>query len=376
MLTMKEEIRKLKEEAERYEELKLVAEFHTFCANFSRADEAAIFAERWRIPPASFNAIAYFVMPSGETYSSNDLKHNNNVHSTPPLSDAVRRGSSYASHASVGGSGGVSSGGSTSIASPFRRDSAMFSELKGQSRREGSLDPFDYHVSKAPNAETSGLGIAGERDDRWARIAESPRQMSPVSDERTSMPLRPPPKPTPQRTPPLTPRPADVITKPLAVTLEEVFHGTEKRVRIDRQIVDVWTGSTRTEPKQLKVPIKPGLKAGSKIKFAGAGSQGMDGVAQDIWFILEDKRHSIFKRTGSDLEATLALTYDEAMFGWRKEIWTICGRKLRIKGPKNTPSDWKRIYHGFGMPRSSDPSKRGDLIVNVDIQAVDHPGVV
>lgn len=369
-LTIKEEIRRLKEAAEKLEEQNSLQEFHNFCIGISKANEASLLAEPWHIPPQNFDKIAYFVMPSGAIHRSQDLKSNIKIPTTPALQSAIRRGSSYASHASGGGSGG-STGGSTGVGSPFRRDSAIFN----QPHKEGSFDFFNGFLPRKPDSGDAGQGIPDGRNDRWARIAESPREMSPVSNERTPTPSQPPPPSSQKKSPPLTPRPSDVIQK-LPVTLEEVFHGTNRTVRIERQVFDKWTGTWRMEPKEIHIPIRKGIKAGSKLKCRGAGNQDADGVAQDIWFVIEDKRHFLFDRVGSDLHTTLDLTYREAVSGWRKEIWTIDGKKKKISGPKNTPANWQRVLPGHGMPRSRNPFERGDLIVNVKIQALKHSGPI
>lgn len=106
----------------------------------------------------------------------------------------------------------------------------------------------------------------------------------------------------------------------------------------------------------------------------------MNSVCSLTWTYTNDKtfqkRHFLFDRVGSDLHTTLDLTYREAVSGWRKEIWTIDGKKKKISGPKNTPANWERVLPGHGMPRSRNPFERGDLIVNVKIQALKHSGPV
>ena len=92
----------------------------------------------------------------------------------------------------------------------------------------------------------------------------------------------------PSRTPrpPRTPQnEVTVVEKPLPVTLEEMFHGTTKKMKIKRKTYNQTTGRTATEDRILEVPVKKGLKAGSKIKFSDVGDE-IEGGTQDLHFIV------------------------------------------------------------------------------------------
>jgi DnaJ homolog subfamily B member 4 len=78
-----------------------------------------------------------------------------------------------------------------------------------------------------------------------------------------------------------------VVEKPLPVTLEELFNGTTKKMKIKRKTYDQATGKQSTQDRILEVPIKKGLKAGSKIKFSDVGDQ-VEGGTQDLHFIVSE----------------------------------------------------------------------------------------
>ena len=82
-----------------------------------------------------------------------------------------------------------------------------------------------------------------------------------------------------QQTPEVT-----VVEKPLPVTLEDLFAGCTKKMKIKRKTFDAETGRQSTQDRILEVPIKKGLKAGSKIKFSDVGDQ-VEGGTQDLHFI-------------------------------------------------------------------------------------------
>jgi DnaJ family protein B protein 4 len=78
-----------------------------------------------------------------------------------------------------------------------------------------------------------------------------------------------------------------VVEKSLPVSLEELFNGTTKKMKIKRKTYDQATGKQSTQDRILEVPIKKGLKAGSKIKFSDVGDQ-VEGGTQDLHFIVSE----------------------------------------------------------------------------------------
>ena len=85
-----------------------------------------------------------------------------------------------------------------------------------------------------------------------------------------------------ERTPEVT-----TVERPLSVTLEELFKGTHKKMKIKRKTFDQRTGKRNVEDKILDMEIKPGYKAGTKIKFKGVGDQE-EGGTQDLHFIVTE----------------------------------------------------------------------------------------
>lgn len=77
-----------------------------------------------------------------------------------------------------------------------------------------------------------------------------------------------------------------VVEKPLALTLEEMFKGATKKMKIKRKKFDPATGKQLQEDRILEMTVKPGLKAGSKFKFQDVGDQ-VEGGTQDLHFIVE-----------------------------------------------------------------------------------------
>lgn len=85
------------------------------------------------------------------------------------------------------------------------------------------------------------------------------------------------------RTPEVT-----TVEKPLPLTLEELFTGTKKKMKIKRKTFDDGSGKRKVEDKILDVEIKPGYKAGTKIMYKGVGDQEEEGGTQDLHFIVQE----------------------------------------------------------------------------------------
>ena len=83
-----------------------------------------------------------------------------------------------------------------------------------------------------------------------------------------------------------------IIEKPLPVTLEELYKGTHKRMKVLRKTFDA-NGKRTTADRILDMDIKPGLRAGSKIKFKGVGDQE-EGGTQDFHFIVSEVRITLY----------------------------------------------------------------------------------
>ncbi|TVY84169.1 DnaJ-like protein subfamily B member [Lachnellula suecica] len=156
------------------------------------------------------------------------------------------------------------------------------------------------------------------------------------------------------------------VERPLPLTLEELFRGAHKKMKIKRKAFDEVTGKRTTQDKVLEMDIKPGLKKGSKIKFKGVGDQE-EGGQQDLHFLVEEKKHPLFTREGDNLHHTVELELKEALTGWKRTVTTIDGKNLNIEKGGPTQPGSSDTYPNLGMP-SKKPNERGDFIVTYNVK--------
>jgi DnaJ family protein B protein 4 len=111
-----------------------------------------------------------------------------------------------------------------------------------------------------------------------------------------------PSPPSPQK-----PKKASEITRPLKVSLEDLYSGATKHLKVRRRQLD-----GTTEDKVLEVH---GWKTGTKVHFPRAGNEQVPtGEAQDLMFVVE-KLHLVFSHEGNDLHARLKILLVEALAG-------------------------------------------------------------
>lgn len=163
-----------------------------------------------------------------------------------------------------------------------------------------------------------------------------------------------------------TPEPS-FVERDLPVSLEDLFKGAHKKMKIKRKRFDPVTHKRTQEDKILEMDIKPGLKAGSKIKFTGVGDEEAGG-SQDIHFIVREKPHDTFVREGDNLRIFVELDLKEALTGWSRKVTTIEGKQLPVSGGGVTNPGATQRFPDHGMPISKKPNQRGDLIVEIKVK--------
>ena len=147
-----------------------------------------------------------------------------------------------------------------------------------------------------------------------------------------------------------------------------LYTGTTKRLKVTRKQND-GSGRLVQAEKVLEVTVRPGWKAGTKIRFPNAGDELVPGQAQTIAFVIEEKPHPIYKRDGDDLSAELEITLVEAFAGFIRELKTLDGRTLKVvtsPGEVTQPGQVK-LFPREGMPNQRTGGK-GNLRVKLNVK--------
>lgn len=155
----------------------------------------------------------------------------------------------------------------------------------------------------------------------------------------------------------------ETVTMPLTISLEDLYSGTTKKLKINRKDPSGAKGS-----KVLEIKINPGWKAGTKVNFTNEGDYQPECQArQTIQFVIEEKPHPLFKRDGNNLKLTVPLSFKESLCGFDKDVTTIDGRRISLNRSSPVQPSTTNLYPGLGMPISKAPGTRGDLIIDYKI---------
>lgn len=142
-------------------------------------------------------------------------------------------------------------------------------------------------------------------------------------------------------------RKAAPIQHDLNVSLEDLFTGSTKRVRITKKVTDA-SGRTTQVAATKEISIKPGWKDGTKITYEREGDEAPGVIPADIIFVIKGSPHPVFTRDGDDLNAIVDVSLEDAMRGVNTSIKTLDNRTLPIREKSVTPQTVK-VFHGEGM---------------------------
>ncbi|SCZ95029.1 BZ3500_MvSof-1268-A1-R1_Chr11-3g03555 [Microbotryum saponariae] len=183
-------------------------------------------------------------------------------------------------------------------------------------------------------------------------------------------------------------KPQEVV-KQLPVSLEDLYKGATKKLKVTKKRRAGGEEANTLETDGViasllpAVAVKPGWKAGTKVRFAKAGHETATS-AQDLVFVIEEKPHPTFKREGDDLIYELKVPLVDALTGpsspdaKTSSITTLDGRTIKVDVPYPSPTSGGKPLSsgqvikvpGEGMPisRKNAPKKKGDLLVKVQVE--------
>lgn len=164
------------------------------------------------------------------------------------------------------------------------------------------------------------------------------------------------------------------VVHELKVSLEEVFSGCTKKMKISRKRLNPDGCTIRSEDKILTVDIKRGWKEGTKITFPREGDETPINIPADVVFVVKDKPHPIFRREGSDIIYPAKISLKDALCGCTVSAPTLDGRTISVTSRDVVKPGTKKRIAGEGLPLSKCPEKRGDMILDFSVKFPDKLG--
>ncbi|KAI4322718.1 hypothetical protein L6164_022385 [Bauhinia variegata] len=166
---------------------------------------------------------------------------------------------------------------------------------------------------------------------------------------------------------PGAPRKAPPIENRLTCSLEDLYKGTTKKMKISREILDA-NGKSMQVEEILNIDVKPGWKKGTKITYLEKGNEQPNVTPADLVFIIDEKPHSVFTRDGNDLIVTHKISLAEALTGYTVQLTTLDGRNLTIPINNVIHPNYEEVVPREGMPLPKDPTKKGNLRIKFNIK--------
>ncbi|CAI9112335.1 OLC1v1012772C1 [Oldenlandia corymbosa var. corymbosa] len=162
-------------------------------------------------------------------------------------------------------------------------------------------------------------------------------------------------------------RKAAPVERVLMCSLEDLYKGAKKKMRISRTILDA-AGKLRNVEEFLIIDILPGWKKGTKITFPEKGNEEPGVIPADLVFVVDEKPHPVFTRDGNDLIVKQEISLLESLTGKIIELTSLDGRNLSIPLTQIVKPGHEMIVPNEGMPISKDPTKKGHLNIKIDVR--------
>jgi len=117
--------------------------------------------------------------------------------------------------------------------------------------------------------------------------------------------------------------------------------------------------------------IPPGISGGNYMTQRGEGNKGPNGVpAGDLMIYFEEIEHSLFTRDNNDIYIDAYVSYPIAVFGGQIEVPTLAG-KVRLKIPSGIRPGQMLRLRNKGLP-GLNSHRHGDLIVRINVHVPKH----
>ena len=141
------------------------------------------------------------------------------------------------------------------------------------------------------------------------------------------------------------PRKQEPFMQDLTCSLSELFNGCVKTFEVSRKRFDT-DGVLTDDCKDLTVNVKQGWKKGTKITFPGEGDEGVDMVAADIIFVIQESNEMSYTREGNNLIYTHRISLSDALSDCSLQIPTLDRRIISVACPEVVSPFYEKLIPG------------------------------
>jgi len=122
------------------------------------------------------------------------------------------------------------------------------------------------------------------------------------------------------------------------------------------------------EKRQMQVRIPSGVDNGTRLRLRGEGDPGrFGGPPGDLYIDVKVAPHPLLNRRGRDLLYQTELSFVQATLGWEITVPTLNGNSATLNIPPGTQCGEFFSLAGEGLPDLK-TKKRGDLLVEISLK--------
>jgi DnaJ homolog subfamily A member 2 len=146
--------------------------------------------------------------------------------------------------------------------------------------------------------------------------------------------------------------------------------GEGRTIQEDAKCGDCTGRGTVKEKKTLEVFVNKGMKSGQRVVFNGEADEAPNTVPGDVVVVLQQKEHDTFRREGPHLFVKKKISLLQALCGFKFIVTHLDGRHLLVQskpGEVYKPGDVKAV-RDEGMPQHKNPFVRGNLYIEFDVE--------
>ena len=127
-------------------------------------------------------------------------------------------------------------------------------------------------------------------------------------------------------------------------------------------------GTGRVEKEvEVTVQIPAGIESGTRLRVRGAGEQAPGGAAGDLFCDVFVKEHAVFQRSGGDLYCDVPVGFALAALGGKVDVPMLEGGARELAVPPGTQSGEPMRLRRLGLPDLRSGA-RGDLVARIFIE--------
>jgi len=154
-----------------------------------------------------------------------------------------------------------------------------------------------------------------------------------------------------------------IIRVDIECTLEEFYAGGIKVVPVEIPGAGTY---------DVTITVLCGWTAGTELSMSAREIAGVhcpkEHYTTQCIFTMRQAVHSCFERQGDDLVShPLSVPLVQALTGYTANITLLDGHQLPVGVSEVISNDFTKVLPGQGMPTSSDPSVRGDLVLRFKV---------